>query len=61
LNPYKADCDIGHRVRTRHNTDVWVDATTGKITPVEAETAITEMKEVAEQKAKKWPSHYNAH
>src|SRR5262249_5537298 len=35
-------------------TDVWVDATTGKITAVEVETPITEKKEVAEQKAKKW-------
>jgi uncharacterized membrane protein YkoI len=34
-------------------TDVWVDATTGKITAVEVETPITEKKEVAEQKAKK--------
>lgn len=42
-------------------TDVWVDATTGKITAVEVETPITEMKEVAEQKAKKWLSHHNAH
>src|SRR6476619_8613059 len=35
-------------------TDVWVDATTGKITAVEVETPITEKKEVAQQKAKKW-------
>ena len=42
-------------------TDVWVDATTGKIIAVEIETPITEMKEVAEQKAKKWLSHHNAH
>ena len=42
-------------------TDVWVDATTGKITAVEVETPITEMKEVAEHKAKKWLSHQNAH
>ena len=41
-------------------TDVWVDATTGKITAVETETPITEMKEVAEHKAKKWFSHQNA-
>ena len=40
-------------------TDVWVDATTGKITAVEVETPITEKKEVAEQKAKKWLSHHN--
>ena len=41
-------------------TDVWVDATTGKITAVEVETPITEKKEVAEQKAKKWLSHHSA-
>ena len=40
-------------------TDVWVDATTGKISAVEVETPITEKKEVAEQKAKKWLSHHN--
>src|SRR6478752_4738225 len=42
-------------------TDVWVDATTGKITAVEVETPITEKKEVAEQKAKKWLLHHNAY
>jgi hypothetical protein len=42
-------------------TDVWVDATTGKITTVEVETPITQMKEVAEHKAKKWFSHQNTH
>ncbi len=42
-------------------TDVWVDATTGKIAAVEVETPITEKKEVAEQKAKKWLSHHSAH
>ena len=42
-------------------TDVWVNATTGKITAVEVETPIMEKKEVAEQKAKKWFSHLNAH
>ncbi len=42
-------------------TDVWVDATTGKITAVEVETPITEKKEVAEQKARKWLSDYKAH
>ena len=42
-------------------TEVWVDATTGKITSVDVETPITEKKEVAEDKAKKWLSHYNAH
>jgi len=41
-------------------TDVWVDATTGKITAIEIETPITEMKEVAEHKAKKWLAHQNA-
>jgi len=38
-------------------TEVWVDATTGKITAVEVETPAVEMKEVAEHKAKKWLSH----
>jgi hypothetical protein len=42
-------------------TDVWVDATTGKITAVEVETPIAEKKEVAEQKAKKWLAHHNAY
>ena len=42
-------------------TDVWVDATTGKITAVEVETPITEKKEVAEEKAKKWLAHHSAH
>ena len=42
-------------------TDVWVDATTGKIIAIEAETPLTEKKEVAEQKAKKWLSHQNAY
>ena len=42
-------------------TDVWVDATTGKITAVEVETPLTEEKEVVEQKAKKWLSHHNAY
>jgi hypothetical protein len=42
-------------------TDVWVDATTGKITAVEVETPITEKKEVAEQKARKWLSDHKAH
>jgi len=41
-------------------TDVWVDATTGKITAIEVETPLTEKKEVAEEKAKKWLSHQNA-
>jgi hypothetical protein len=42
-------------------TDVWVDATTGKITAVAVETPIVEKEEVAEEKAKKWLSRYNAH
>jgi hypothetical protein len=42
-------------------TDVWVDATTGKITAIEIETPITEKKEVAEQKVKKWLSHHDDH
>ena len=42
-------------------TDVWIDATTGKITAVEVETPITEKKEVAEQKLKKWLSHHDVH
>src|SRR6476620_5998359 len=41
-------------------TDVWVDATTGKITFFYNDTATTEKKEVAEQKAKKWLSHHSA-
>jgi hypothetical protein len=41
-------------------TDVWVDATTGKITTVERETPLIEKKEVAEQKAKNWLSHTDA-
>jgi hypothetical protein len=41
--------------------DVWVDATTGKIAAIEIETPITEKKEVAEQKAKKWLSHHSAY
>jgi hypothetical protein len=42
-------------------TDVWVDATTGKIAAVEVETPITEKQEVAEQKARKWFSDHRAH
>ena len=45
--------------RQKDLTDVWVDATTGKITAVEVETPIIEKEEVAEQKAKKWLSHHN--
>lgn len=37
-------------------TDVWVDATTGKITSVTVETPIYEKEEIAEEKAKKWLS-----
>jgi len=42
-------------------TDVWIDATTGKITAVEVETPFAEMKEVEEHKAKKWLSRQDAH
>jgi uncharacterized membrane protein YkoI len=42
-------------------TEVWVDATTGKIISVDVETASTEKKEAAEDKAKKWLSRYNDH
>ena len=42
-------------------TDVRVDGTTGKITAVVVETPLVERKEVAERKAKKWLSRYNAH
>jgi Peptidase propeptide and YPEB domain len=42
-------------------TDVWVDATTGKITAVEVETPLTEKMEIAEEKAKKWFSRQNTH
>src|SRR5260370_11962766 len=41
-------------------TDVWVDATTGKITAVEVETPITEKKKIADQKARKWLSDHKA-
>jgi uncharacterized membrane protein YkoI len=37
-------------------TEVWVDATTGKITAVDVETPISQKKEAAEDKAKKWLS-----
>jgi len=37
-------------------TEVWVDATTGKITSVDVETPITQKKEAAEDKVKKWLS-----
>src|SRR5215470_3504097 len=42
-------------------TEVWVDAKTGKITSVDVETASTEKKEAAEDRAKKWLSRYNDH
>ena len=42
-------------------TEVWVDATTGKITAVDVETPIGEKKEAAEDKAKKWLSRYKVH
>ena len=45
----------------RDLTEVWVDATTGKITSVDVETPLTEKKEVAEGKVKKWLSHHDAH
>ena len=35
-------------------TDVWVNAATGKIIAVNAETPIFEKEEVAENKVKKW-------
>src|SRR5260370_21031433 len=47
--------------RQKDLTDVWVDATTGKITADEVEAPITEKEEVAEQKAKKWLSHHHAY
>ena len=37
-------------------TEVWVDATTGKIAAVDVETTLSEKKEAAEDKAKKWLS-----
>src|SRR5262245_6108208 len=42
-------------------TEVWVDATTGKIIAVDVETPIGEKKETLENKAQKWLSHQNAH
>ena len=39
-------------------TDVWVDATTGKITAVAVETPLIEKKEVAENRVKKWLSRH---
>jgi hypothetical protein len=35
-------------------TDVWIDATTGKVTAVNVETPTFEKREVAENKVKKW-------
>jgi len=37
-------------------TDVWIDATTGKVTAVNVETPTFEKREVAENKVKKWIS-----
>jgi uncharacterized membrane protein YkoI len=42
----------------RDVTDVWVDATMGKVTAVEVETPAVEKKEVAEHKAQKWVSRH---
>ena len=42
-------------------TDVWVDATTAKITAVNVETPIFEKEEIAEDKVKKWLTHHDAH
>ena len=42
--------------RKKEITEVWVDATTGKITAVDVETPIGEKKEAAEDKVKKWLS-----
>jgi hypothetical protein len=42
-------------------TEVWVDATTGKITAVEVETPLAEKKEAAEDKANKLLSRYKVH
>ena len=41
--------------------DVWVDATTGKITAVEIETPTYEKKEVAQEKIRKWLSRSESH
>src|SRR5262245_62138731 len=40
-------------------TEVWVDATTGKILATDVETPIGEKKEAGEYKAKRWLSRYN--
>ena len=42
-------------------TDVWVDATTAKITAVNVETPIFEKEEIAEDKVRKWFTHHSAH
>ena len=42
-------------------TDVWVDATTAKITAVNVETPIFEKEEIAEDKVRKWLGHHSAH
>src|SRR5882762_6482453 len=45
----------------RDLTDVWVDATTAKITAVNVETPTFEKEEIAEDKVKKWLTHHNVH
>jgi len=42
-------------------TEVWVDATTAKITAVNVETPTFEKEEIAQDKVKKWLTHHNAH
>src|SRR4029077_7210137 len=42
-------------------TDLWVDATTAKITAVNVETPTFEKEEIAENKVKKWLTHHDAH
>jgi hypothetical protein len=42
-------------------TDVWVDATTAKVTAVNVETPIFEKEEIAEDKVRKWLTHHSAH
>ena len=44
------------RPGTKDVTEVWVDATTGKISAVAVETPVGQKKEAAEDKAKKWLS-----
>lgn len=47
--------------RKKDLTDIWVDATTGKIAAIQIEPPIIEKEEVAEHKAMKWLSHHDAH